>query len=182
MPHDLTDRPSGTGATGRADGRDGISAGMPSRRLLLVTAGWWGAALSAGVTLSACGLRLEDDLTLLPPALRRAMPDEDLLVAARTRAAALAVLARSALDGALLAGRHERQRDLLDALLDAGGVPADARGPSSTAALSPSSAPTGALPSGSVPPSPTVGTIDLAAAHGAATIDALPGLGQAGVY
>jgi hypothetical protein len=114
---------------GREVRRDGITAGMPSRRAV-VRAGSAGA--SAGVAamvasmlasmLAACGIRVELPAPTPGPPDRVPMPDEEAIVAAALRAQALAGLAHAVGDEPV-ATRHTAQAQVWAELLAAGGAP-----------------------------------------------------------
>lgn len=140
---------------------------MPSRREVGRVLGLLG--LGSAAALAGCGLRLEDDAPTIPFVPRRTIPDEALLIAARRRADALARLAAQVPGAAEAAARHTRQVDVLDAILHAGGVPADLVVPTTSATASGSRASSSAVTTAPAPVTPA----DLGAREAALPADGL---------
>ncbi|MGV1009008.1 MAG: hypothetical protein ACOYBY_10435 [Dermatophilaceae bacterium] len=137
--------------------------GVPSRRAVL-RAGLGLAGVGTAALLGGCRLRLEDDAPAVPFVPRKSIDDEALLVEGYRQTRELAALAASVSGSELarsMAAAHDRQAQVLRAILTEGGVPASViEPPPADTTSSPSTAPSAS------PPAATAAT--LAAAQAAA--------------
>lgn len=138
----------------------------PGRREVL-RLGLLGAAGALALTTAGCGIRLESAAPVTMTAGRVPAPDEQLLLAALTRATRLAALAERA-GRAEVAARHTEQARVCRSLLAAAGVPLPADGSVGTVTSpSVSGTPSPGTPSTGAPSAQPVTLAGLAAAEAA---------------